>query len=335
MKNQLILPGEIVKKDNELIRSKLDIPAGVDGSRILAALISLINTHEPFNPDKTYSIAIKNIIKNPDGHSYQKVKEICKELKKSSVAIEMFLTQGEEEYIDFPFFSMIHYKKGIVSAKFNFLMEKFLFTLTECFTEYSLLEYLQLSSMYSQRLFEILKSYSNLTEQEILLEDLHRYLSTPKSQVSNFGLFKKEILSKAHREIISKTNFYFDYEPIKGGKGGRTSPVIAIKFVFTKKKIAPIKEKREKEQKEKEKIKQKKKSQEINKNFTIAFQCAKSCKGDCSNLANKPDATICELCKKGSMCEEVKRKQPKKTTYKSGRVDIEQANFFEVLENKK
>lgn len=332
MHSQLLLPGEIVKKDNQLIRTKLDIP-GVEGSRILAALISLIKTNEPFNPDKTYSIAVKDIIKNSDGHSYQKIRTICKDLKNSSASIELFVENGEEEYFDFPFFSVIHYKKGIISAKFNFLMENFLFGLSTCFTEYNLLEYLKLSSMYSQRLFEILKSYSKIPEKEqkISIEDLHRYLSTPKSQVNNFALFKKETLSKAHQEIITKTNLYFDYEPIKGGKGGRTSPVIAIRFIFGKKKIEIVQERNKIQQKEKE-IKT---SQQNNKNFPIAYRCAKSCNGNCASLNEKPNKEACELCMNINLCEQVIKEQKQKRA-KIAKKNIldKQVNFLETLENK-
>nr|CRY97084.1 hypothetical protein [uncultured prokaryote] len=339
MKNQLLLPDEIVKKDNQIIRTKLEIP-GVEGARILAALISRIKTNEPFNPNKIYSIAVKDIIKNPDGHSYQKIKTVCKELLKSSAEIELYNdTSEEDEFIGFPFFSAIQYKKGIISAKFNFLMEKMLFKLTECFTEYSLTEYLQLSSIYSQRIFEILKSYSNLPDKEkiIPIEELHKYLSTPKSQITNFGLFQEKILKKAHKEIISKTDFYFEYEPIKGGKGGRTSPVTAVRFIFSKKKIEPVKEKKEKEDKEKT-------AKNNNKNFLAAWNCVKSCKGNCDTLSKKPNKAACTICKTKNLLEEVLKKQeehcpsekitPQKTTYKSGGIEVEQANFFEILENK-
>ncbi len=272
---------------------------------------------------------------------FQKIKTICKELLKSSAEIELYDEISEEDvFIGFPFFSAIQYKKGIISAKFNFLMENMLFKLTECFTEYSLTEYLQLSSIYSQRIFEILKSYSNLPDKEkiIPIEELHKYLSTPKSQIKHYGLFKEKILEKAHQEIITKTDFYFDYEPIKGGSGGRTSPVIAIKFVFTKKKIAPIKEKREKEQKENT-------AKNNNKNFLKAWDCAKSCNGNCVTLEKKPSKVVCEICATRKLCNEVVKKHleenqeevitSKKAIYKSGGVDIEQADFLEYINKNK
>ena len=62
---QLTLPGEIVKKDNELIRSKINL-SGKTESRILACLVACIKHNDTQFKD-AYSIPIKSYLPDDDG----------------------------------------------------------------------------------------------------------------------------------------------------------------------------------------------------------------------------------------------------------------------------
>lgn len=280
---QLSLPGELVKKSNQLIRSKIIIDS-VDASRILANLVACINSADTeFN--EVYKVAIKDFLPDKSGRGYFRVKAICKELLYAHAEIEN-LEAGKERLSLIPFFRQIDYEKGVVSAEFNFNMKPLLLELRRCFTEYNLIEYLKLPSIYSQRLFEILKSWDDKPEVTISVEELHRMLNTPESFRANFKDFRRRVLDKAHNDITSKTSLYYEWEPIKQGRA-----VAAVRFIFAKKRVLPV-------AKEKEKNEIQKQSQKNTALFLAALACyqehgtASACTG-----GHQP-AAVCEVCKK-------------------------------------
>ena len=83
---QLTLPGEIVKKHNELVRSKINI-SNVDGSRILANLIACVR-HDDTQFKDTYRVPVKDFMSDQGGKSYSNIKAMCRELAKATAEIE-------------------------------------------------------------------------------------------------------------------------------------------------------------------------------------------------------------------------------------------------------
>lgn len=83
---QLTLPGEIVKKDNRLVRSKLNI-SSVDASRILANLVACIHTDDK-SLKRVYRVAVKDFLTDTSGRGYTRVKGLCRELAQVTVELE-------------------------------------------------------------------------------------------------------------------------------------------------------------------------------------------------------------------------------------------------------
>lgn len=246
---QLLLPGEIVKKRNELIRCRISI-ASQSASRILACLIACIKTTDTDLKD-TYKIPIKNFLTDDGGGKpYTRIRETCRELAKATYEQEY---TDIDEFITVPFFTSIAYKKGVVEATFNPLLQMSLTQLQRCFTEYDLMEYLNLPSLYSQRIFEILKSYSSLPDVTITLDELHKMLNTPVSFQTDFRQLRTRVLERAYKDIKKFTNLEYEWEPLsvdgKPLKRGRA--VYSVRFVFSKGKI----EEQKKEQAEADKKK--------------------------------------------------------------------------------
>ncbi len=289
MSKQLLFQGEIIKKDNELIRTKINIKS-VEASRILASFIAQIRTDET-ELRENYTLNVADFLPNTSGRSYQKLDTCCDELVKATYDIKLTMENGAVETHRFPFFSHIAYSKGQIRCSFNFLMRHTLIQLKEHFTEINLLEYLVLSSVHSQRLFEILKSWAGLPECTIELEELYSMLNTAPSLKSNYHLFKTKVLEPCHKEINKKTNFFYEYEPIKKGSG-KTSPVIAVRFIFSKIRALPIAE-----QKESEDLKKTRK--ETASLSAAALKCVLSKSQDCDEETNAKK--ICKYCKANNM----------------------------------
>ncbi len=292
---QLTLPGEIVKKHNELVRSKINIGSKT-ASRILACLIASIR-HDDTQFKTAYVVPIKAYLPDDTGKSYQLAKEACRELAQAIV-------EKEEPDPDDPashpvwsgatFFTRIKYSKGNVTAEFNPRLSALLLQLRGVFTEYNLLEYLTLPSLYSQRLFEILKSWSGLPEVVLSVDELHRLLDTPPSFRADFRQFRTRVLEKAHKDIQEKTRLSFEWEPVKAGRS-----VESIRFMFApgRKAIAEA---------EQAKAKDAKRKRLDGQRISRALECAKGKKGECVTQDNKP--IICKVCRGFDFCGDLRRR---------------------------
>ena len=222
---ELTLPGCDVKKANTLVRSKISITDAL-GSRVLASLIACVRADDT-EFREVYELPIKDFITHSDGRSYTEVKKVCRELLGAFAETETRVN-GVPTFQGWPFFEHIEYSGGIVKARFNQGMAPMLLALKGHFTKYNLVEYLKLPSVYSQRIFEILKSWESEGEKEISLSDLHRMLTTPASFRSDFRNFRRWVLEKAHKDITEKTNLRYEWEPVK--KGRRT--VVGVRFLI-------------------------------------------------------------------------------------------------------
>ncbi len=89
----------------------------------------------------------------------------------------------------------------------------------------------------------------------------------------------------------------YEYEPIKKGTG-RTSPVIGIRFLFTKKKALPVTEAKE------VKAHQQSQKKQINA-LRKALECAKKKNGFCAKQDNTK--LVCEFCEKGYVLRDYKK----------------------------
>ena len=118
------------------------------------------------------------------------------------------------------------------------------------FTVISLPEFMSLSTIYAQRLFRVLRSWSGLPEVSILVKDLHCLLDTPDSLRKNFKDFRVRVLEPVHQEINEKTRLFFAWEPVREG----LRKVVAVRFVFSKAAINAMTEAKEASQGGKEKL---------------------------------------------------------------------------------
>lgn len=290
---QLTLPGEIVKKRNELVRSKISI-SNAEGSRILASLIACVR-HDDTQFKDTYRVPVKDFISDQGGGSYARIKAVCRELAKATAEIEEPDPDGPHPIFRiYTFFSSLIYRKGTVEARFNQEMQPLLLDLRRCFTQYNLMEYLTLPSLYSQKLFEILKSWANAPEVVLSVAELHRLLDTPASFRADFRQFRTRVFEKAHKDIQEKTSLRYEWEPVKSGRS-----VEAIRFLFApgRKAIA---------EKEAQSLKDQKRRRLESQRMMRALECARVKNGVCVTQDNT--RLVCKSCMRFQFCDEIRRR---------------------------
>lgn len=279
---QLTLPGELVKKSNEFVRSRLKLESATAG-KIFTSIIACIR---PEDKDfKDYQIPASALFQPGDkgGRSYSLIRKALKTI--TSYVVEMDLSEGiEPDYVMYPLFAKALYKNGIITAQVHPDLKPHFINLAK-FTQYNLLDYLVLSSTYSQRLFEILNSYEKTCpEIKISLDQLHFMLDVTESLKQDFAQFRRRVLEQAHKEITQKTRLEYEWSPIKQGR-----TVVSIHFIFSKKAL----EERQKEE-------QQKRSQQQRKYIKPALDCAKEMRQDFveGKCPKEKKKTIkCRLCK--------------------------------------
>lgn len=281
-KVELSRVGELVKKANALVRGQISIDS-VDGGRILAALVSCIRIDDT-ELSCIYRLNVIEILAKLERRDYGRISKACETLGGCFAKIEILRNKDNRRLKIIPLFSELDYNQGIITAKFNIAAKPYILQLQEHFTEYSLSEFIKLSSIYSQRLFEILKSWSNTHEKIYTIEELHSVLNTPISLQRDFYNFKARVLEQAHKDITEKTSLRYDWEPVKTGR-----KVTAIRFVFKKgrphKLPMPA-----------SKLEQPAQSPENTRMIDTVMRCWKENGGRCS--ADLQPEEVCALCRK-------------------------------------
>ena len=267
---QLVIPGPVVKKSNALARASWSVKS-VYEPRLVALVASRVRVDDQDFQD--YEIPLSELLGGAvDGRTRQLVAEVVEGL------LGRILTLPRPNgWAKCNVFSWCEYdsKASCIRARFDPGLKEHYLNLQSHFTQYSLMEFLMLPSTYSQRLFEVLKSWSSLPESVISLADLFQMLDVPVSLRANFKDFRRRVLEKAHKDITSQTGLRYQWEAIKQGRA-----VAAIRFTFGARSAQTS-----------DKKNQAKRSTD-NALLKKAVACFKS--GSCSPRSNKQ----CDICKR-------------------------------------
>jgi plasmid replication initiation protein len=275
---QLPLPGEIVKKSNALARARWSAES-VWEPRLVALLASKVRVED--TDFHVYEVPVAEIFRHgePGGRDYREIEAVVDRVMSRVLTIRDEQGRGWTKY---NVFSRCRYrpKDGILELGFHPDLRPHYLNLQRNFAQFNLMEYLTLPSIYSQRIFEILKSWANVPEVTISIGDLHEMLDTPPSCRADFRQFRTRVLEKAHKDILAHTSLSYEWETVKQGRS-----VISVRFVFRKKMFEL--------QKEKTKALEAKNSKARNKAFIAAVNCASGKQGICAEQDNK--RSVCNL----------------------------------------
>jgi plasmid replication initiation protein len=276
---QLILPGEIVKKSNALARARWSAES-VWEPRLVALLASKVRTDD--SDFHVYEIPISELLRGSGGRDYREIEAIV-----DRVMSRVLTIRDPKGWTKYNVFSRCRYRReeGILELGFHPDLRPHYLNLQKHFAQYNLLEYLMLPSIYSQRVFEILKSWSNQPEVNLVIDELHGMLDTPNSLRQDFAQFRRRVLEKAHKDITKKTNFRYEWEPVKKGRS-----YISVRFTFGRRLAIAAAAQASSQTKEQEK-----RSAAKNKAFKTFAAClaerGQACAGGHQKMA------VCELCR--------------------------------------
>lgn len=281
-KNILTDDKSIIKKSNILARASWS-PDSIWESRIVAIVAAQV--HKDDKDFYNYKVSVQDLLTAAGKARTGKIYENLDKLTDKAMT-RLVKLKEEKKWVKYTLFSRCEYTEGAgdLLVQFHPDLKPHYLDLKKHFTTYSLAEFLSLPSTYSQRIYEILRSWDDCVTTEISTADLHEMLCTPDSMRKNFYEFKRRALEKAHKDITEKTRLKYEWEPIKKGR-----KVIAVRFYMGKKTKAKVAKAN----------KQKADKKQINKNnklFLQAVQCAQAHKdqGGCGQLQGTKDC--CKAC---------------------------------------
>jgi plasmid replication initiation protein len=276
---QLALPSEVVKKSNALMRCRWSVES-IWEPRLVALLASKVQKDD--KDFQVYEIPVSDIFQNykGGGKDYKELEKIADSLMSRVITI-----YDDDGWTKYNVFSpcRFHRSKGVLEIKFHPDLLPHYLQLQKKFAQYNLMEFLLLPSTYSQRLFEIIKSWDDKQEIEISILDLHEMLNVPQSLRKDFRNFRIRVLEKAHKDISECTSLRYEWEPIKKGRA-----VVAVRFIFAKKRALPVKKKKQDDAKVKQ-------SRTTGEAFTTAIACYQERGNECQGGHQK--AAVCSLCR--------------------------------------
>lgn len=275
---QLTLPSQIVKKSNALARARWSAES-VWEPRLVALLASKVHTDD--TDFHVYEIHVSEILQGAhSGRHYQEIESVI-----DKVMSRVLTIRDDDGWTKYNVFSRCRFRRseGILELGFHPDLKPHYLNLQR-YMKYNLMEFLLLPSIYSQRMFEFLKSWDDKQETKISLVDLYELINAPESFRKDFRQLRIRVLEKSHKDITSKTTLQYEWEPIKKGRS-----VVEIRFIFAKRRALPITKKKEDDAIEKQRSKN-------NSNFKAATACLKERGAACEGGHQKE--AVCEVCRK-------------------------------------
>lgn len=205
-----------VTKSNALIEAKYSSESATE-LKLIQTVFSNIQPLDKFT--STYVFPIKQFLDllGLKGNSgYAELKKITFNLFKKpiSITIDSVTTQ-------LTWFSMVQYNdgKGTITIEINPFWEKYLIALTGRYTSYKLFNITNLKSMYSMRIYEILKSHAFRGRTRVIsIKELREKLGIEDHQYPLYANLKQKIILLAQKELKEESDIYFEFSEIKVGR---------------------------------------------------------------------------------------------------------------------
>ena len=202
---------KLVKKSNDLIMARYNL--SVVEQKIILLIISMVDRSD--KDFKQYQFHIKDFFRLTEADSeknHRYIKNAFEGLLKKPIKIK-----EKDDWIVCNWLSGARVTTaGVVDIEIYSGLRPYLIKLKENFTRYKIRNILFLHSVYSIRIYELLKQFEKSGIKHIKISELRDILNIPKSYETKH--LKPYILEPARRKLAEKTDIAFTYEFKKVGK---------------------------------------------------------------------------------------------------------------------
>ena len=214
-----------VVKANEIVQ-KARYELNITELKVLAFLISQIKPND--KPMLEYTFTIIDYCKicgidYSNGGNYRQVKDTLKGLRDKSIWVKQ--PDGSEVTVGWLGKVRINKGSGKVSVMFDPDLQKYITELYGNYTQYELFCTLPMSSSYSFRIYELLKSYQFKQKQYSHTFDIESLKAQLNAPYHNFKDFRRKVLEISTKEINLYTDLEISWEPITVGR-----KVVEVRF---------------------------------------------------------------------------------------------------------
>ena len=206
----------IVVKSNDMIEN-IRFDLSVTEQKILLFAISQLKRDMVHFPDLQISISdfLKVTGASASGQAYSLVKQSIKNLRDKS----WWINDGEKSTL----FSWVDYAEikehsGEIKIHFSSSLEPYLLEQRENFTQYALIDILNLNSKYSIKFFEICRMNLFRHSFTLSLYQFKKLLNINGDKYKDFYELRRNVLNVAIKEINELTSLNVEVTPIKTGK---------------------------------------------------------------------------------------------------------------------
>lgn len=217
----------MIRKDNKIVQKTIN-KFTYKQNQLMAILLGKyidLTTNECLDTSITINEIIEILGVTDCKDSYESLrKAINKFSENNSIGCLEQNKKGKWEYVWRPFFKEIRLNETECVFTWNDLMKPYLIELKSNYTQYMVGDYLKLKSVYSQNLYERLKSIENYESNYhkkpfITVDEIRQIMQTDgRKAYDRWGAFKQLVLDKAINEINEVTDLNIEYETIKRGR---------------------------------------------------------------------------------------------------------------------
>lgn len=203
-----------VVKSNDFVLARYDWTANMQ--RVVYMMIAQLDMHrEEFAFQK---VSVAELV-DLSGVSTNARGKIAREAAAALLDQKIEIVGADGAYFGVNLMSMARYEpgSGYVEARFNQDMKPYLLQLRANFTQARLEQVMKLSSPYSMRFYEILRTFEGYRRcRTFALEDLRRMFAL-EDKYPRFQDFKRRVIEPAKKELAEKTDLTFDYKTVRRG----------------------------------------------------------------------------------------------------------------------
>ncbi len=212
---KLLNAKNFVIKDNALIEARYRL--NIQESNVILWLLNQIKpTDEDFKTHKMDIVEFAAMVGLDVNSQYSKLYLVTEGLMRRILKIKI----SEEETLQVAWLSSAryHHKKGYVSLEFSPSLKPYLLQLKEQFTKIDLIDTLNLKSIYSRRVFELLLQYLSIGKREMSVGQLREFCGLEAEEYKLYGHLKSRVIDQAKQEINAKTEYEVHYDEVKNSR---------------------------------------------------------------------------------------------------------------------